>query len=192
MNSPLKITKGNLLFLVALILGSLIISSNPNTFAIPFFWLLIFAVRGIWITFFRRKNKSLAAIYAVITISLSALIFSAWIANPVESNSNTGVGDYADIQGDLEADLVESKIIESEFQDGVFSACSDLFSISPDKTLYENNNELYLEDCESWGGSYEGEYETPYDEDYFKTIEEMFLETPYWCWGVECVTESDF
>jgi hypothetical protein len=192
MKSPLKITKGNLLFVVVLILGALIISSNPNTFAIPFFWILIFAVREIWITFFRRRNKSLAAVYAVITISLSAFIFSGWIENPAQNTSIAGVEDYAGIQGDLEADLIEEKIIESEFKDGILSACNDLFAISPDEILYENNNELYLEDCENWGGTYEGEYETPYDEGYFKTIEEMFLETPYWCWGVECVTEADF
>lgn len=192
MNSSLKITKGNLLFLAFLIVGALVIGRNPDTFAIPFFWILVFAIREIWITFFRSRNKSLAAIYAVLTISLSAFVFSAWIENPVEKSSTVGVEDYADIQGDLEADLIEEKIIDSEFQDGIFNACNDLFSISPDGILYENDNELYLEECENWGGSYEGDYETPYDEGYFKTLEEMFSDSPYWCWGNECFTESDF
>ncbi len=192
MNSSLKVTKGNLLFLAVLILGALVIGSNPGAFAIPFFGILIFAVREIWITFFRKGNKSLAAVYAILAISLSALIFSGWRENPVQDTSTAGVEDYGDIQGDLDADLLEQKVIEIEFKDGVLSACSDLFSISPDEILYENNNKLYLEDCKNWSGSYEGEYESPYDEGYFKTIEAMFVSTPYWCWGTKCLTKTDF
>lgn len=87
---------------------------------------------------------------------------------------------------------LDSDIVYEEYLAGANEACSNIFSLSYDDLMYAGGESLFIGDCLYWGGSYDGEYDTPYEEGYQETIEEMFSTTPYWCWGDECVTESDF
>jgi len=79
-----------------------------------------------------------------------------------------------------------------EYEAGVEDACTILFSISPDGNLFAGENRIEEDDCYGWGGDYDGSDSDIYAEGYYDTIEFMFADTPYWCWGTECVTPDDF
>lgn len=93
---------------------------------------------------------------------------------------------------DLQEYYLDSDIVYDEYNAGVYEACSLLFSYSYDSNMYAQGISLSSMDCQYWGGSYDGDYDSPYEEGYWETVEEMFSTTPFWCWGEDCVTESDF
>jgi hypothetical protein len=133
-------------------------------------------------------------------ISIALLITCAVSGCSQQSSDSLGVNvtspAIAEQDFNLEQDNQEyeldSDIVYEEYKEGAYEACSNIFSLSYDDLMYADGETLFKGDCVYWGGSYDGEYDTPYEEGYRETIEEMFSTTPYWCWGDECVTESDF
>jgi len=170
----------------------IIIKSDRDFFSGVFFFLFLFCVYLVISGLFREKNKIPILFFGVYVVFASLWITYSWNSLPTTEISSAGIESYSEIQQEQFNDLAENYITEDDFQSGAITACSDLFSISPDGYLYQNSTSLSQADCEDWGGSYSGAYEDPFQDGYYSTIEEMFSQTPYWCWGEECLTREDF
>lgn len=142
----------------------------------------------------KPNNEKTSLLGSVLVIALAVSGCSQQSTDSVEVNVTSPAIPEQDLY--LEEDSMQyeldSDIVYEEYLAGADEACSNIFSLSYDDQMYADGETLFIGDCVYWGGSYDGEYDTPYEEGYRETIEEMFSTTPYWCWGDECVTESDF
>lgn len=137
------------------------------------------------------KSFVLLVMLAVVTTTTGC---SQQVSGSVESQVTRPATPEQDLylEEDVQEYQLDSDIAYEEYEEGVNDACSRLFYYSYDSNVYAQGIALSSMDCQYWGGSYDGDYDSPYEEGYWETVEEMFSTTPFWCWGEDCVTESDF
>lgn len=123
-------------------------------------------------------NKSIISI--AVALLLSSCSQDSYSENSASSQSGSNSSPKITVE------------IANAYIEGVRKACNLLFTISEDGYVYAGSERLSEATCQiDFIGTYDG-VDVPFYEGYQDTVERIFLDTPYWCWGNECLTIEDF